>query len=139
MKTASMAASTIKASQPSINLPVPQNQVVACGAPVVNTDEGIKAPWTTEEEDHVLVLAEMPGVSAEDVKITVEDDLLTITAARGEGAWRGGKRLAPSAVTRVDDAVVAISGMPKPPACAGAAALAARTAARTTAVRTLVG
>ncbi len=25
------------------------------GAPVVNTDEGIKAPWTTEEEDHVLM------------------------------------------------------------------------------------
>jgi len=36
-----------------------------------------------------------------------------ITAVRGEGAWRGGKRLAPSSVTRVDDAVVAISGMPK--------------------------
>ncbi len=26
-----------------------------CGAPVVNTDEGIKAKWTTEEEDHVLI------------------------------------------------------------------------------------
>lgn len=26
-----------------------------CGAPVVNTDEGVKAPWTTEEEDHVLM------------------------------------------------------------------------------------
>ncbi|MHC4123855.1 MAG: sugar phosphate isomerase/epimerase family protein, partial [Planctomycetota bacterium] len=26
-----------------------------CGAPVVNTDEGIKAKWTTEEEDHVLM------------------------------------------------------------------------------------
>ncbi len=26
-----------------------------CGAPIVNTDEGIKAPWTTEEEDHVLM------------------------------------------------------------------------------------
>ena len=26
-----------------------------CGAPVVNTDEGIKAAWTTEEEDHVLM------------------------------------------------------------------------------------
>jgi len=25
------------------------------GVPVVNTDEGIKAPWTTEEEDHVLM------------------------------------------------------------------------------------
>jgi len=26
-----------------------------CGAPVVNTDEGPKQPWTTEEEDHVLM------------------------------------------------------------------------------------
>jgi sugar phosphate isomerase/epimerase len=25
------------------------------GAPVVNTDEGIKADWTTEEEDHILM------------------------------------------------------------------------------------
>lgn len=28
---------------------------VECGAAVVNTDEGVKAPWTTEEEDHVLM------------------------------------------------------------------------------------
>ena len=26
-----------------------------CGAPVVNTDEGPKAPWTTEDEDFVLM------------------------------------------------------------------------------------
>ncbi len=26
-----------------------------CGAPVVNTDEGPKASWTTEAEDHVLI------------------------------------------------------------------------------------
>ena len=26
-----------------------------CGAPVVNTDEGRKPEWTTEEEDHVLM------------------------------------------------------------------------------------
>jgi sugar phosphate isomerase/epimerase len=26
-----------------------------CGAPVVNTDEGPKQPWTTEAEDHVLM------------------------------------------------------------------------------------
>jgi HSP20 family protein len=41
-----------------------------------------------EEEDHVLVLAEMPGVSAEDVKVTVEEDVLTITAARGDKKYR---------------------------------------------------
>ncbi len=26
-----------------------------CGAPVVNTDEGPKPPWTTEAEDHILM------------------------------------------------------------------------------------
>ncbi|HQN01095.1 MAG TPA: sugar phosphate isomerase/epimerase family protein [Candidatus Hydrogenedentes bacterium] len=26
-----------------------------CGAPVINTDEGIKPPWTTVEEDHALM------------------------------------------------------------------------------------
>jgi sugar phosphate isomerase/epimerase len=26
-----------------------------CGAPVVNTDEGAKPPWTTKQEDHVLM------------------------------------------------------------------------------------
>jgi sugar phosphate isomerase/epimerase len=37
-----------------------------CGAPVVNTDEGVKPAWTTEEEDHVLmryVLGEAAAVA----------------------------------------------------------------------------
>jgi sugar phosphate isomerase/epimerase len=37
-----------------------------CGAPVVNTDEGPKPAWTTEEEDHVLmryVLTEAAAVA----------------------------------------------------------------------------
>jgi HSP20 family protein len=41
-----------------------------------------------EEEDHVLVVAEMPGVSVEDVHITVEEDLLTISAERGDKKYR---------------------------------------------------
>jgi HSP20 family protein len=41
-----------------------------------------------EEEDHMLVVAEMPGVSAEDVQVTVEDDVLTISAERGEKKYR---------------------------------------------------
>ncbi len=28
---------------------------VECGAPVINTHEGLKQPWTTEEEDFVLI------------------------------------------------------------------------------------
>ena len=37
-----------------------------------------------EEEDHVLIVAEMPGVSAEDVRLEVKDDLLTIHAEKGD-------------------------------------------------------
>jgi HSP20 family protein len=37
-----------------------------------------------EEKDHVLVVAEMPGISVKDVHLEVKDDLLTITATRGD-------------------------------------------------------
>lgn len=35
-----------------------------------------------EEEDHTLIVAEMPGVSAEDVQLEVKDDVLAIRAER---------------------------------------------------------
>ena len=41
-----------------------------------------------EEEDHVLVVAEMPGISTADVQVSVEDDLLTIAAQRGDKKYR---------------------------------------------------
>jgi len=41
-----------------------------------------------EEEDHVSIVAEMPGICVEDVQIAVEDDLLTLTAAHGEKKYR---------------------------------------------------
>jgi len=41
-----------------------------------------------EEEDHVLVVAEMPGVTVEDIRITVEGDVLTISAERGDKKYR---------------------------------------------------
>jgi HSP20 family protein len=41
-----------------------------------------------DEKDHVLIVAEMPGVSAEDVQLAVEDDLVTITAAHGDKQYR---------------------------------------------------
>ena len=37
-----------------------------------------------EEDDHVLVLAEIPGVSKKDVQLELSDDRLTIRAQRGE-------------------------------------------------------
>lgn len=41
-----------------------------------------------EEEDHTLVVAEMPGIGVDDVKLEVEDDLLTIQAERGQKKYR---------------------------------------------------
>lgn len=41
-----------------------------------------------EEEDHVLVVAEMPGIGPEDVRADLKDDILTLHAARGEKKYR---------------------------------------------------
>jgi HSP20 family protein len=41
-----------------------------------------------EEEDHVLVLAEIPGVSKKDVQLDLSQDRLTIRAQRGEKSYR---------------------------------------------------
>ncbi len=41
-----------------------------------------------EESDHVLVVAELPGVGAEDVKLKLSDDILTIEAQRGSKRYR---------------------------------------------------
>jgi HSP20 family protein len=37
-----------------------------------------------EEKDHTLIVAEMPGVSENDIKIEVNDDLLEIKAEKGD-------------------------------------------------------
>jgi len=41
-----------------------------------------------EEKDYTLVVAEMPGISAEDVRLEVKDDLLTIYAEKGDKKYR---------------------------------------------------
>ena len=41
-----------------------------------------------EEADHVLIVAEMPGVGAADVKLEVHDDVLTVAAAAGDKKYR---------------------------------------------------
>lgn len=41
-----------------------------------------------EEEDHVLIVAEMPGVEARDVQVEVRDDILTLSAQRGDKKYR---------------------------------------------------
>jgi HSP20 family protein len=41
-----------------------------------------------EEKDHLLIVAEMPGISVKDVRIEVKDDVLTLSAAKGEKKYR---------------------------------------------------
>jgi HSP20 family protein len=41
-----------------------------------------------EESDHVLVVAEMPGVGADDVHVELKEDILTIAAERGSKRYR---------------------------------------------------
>lgn len=41
-----------------------------------------------EDEDRVLVVAEMPGITADDVHLEVHDDVLTIEAQRGDKKYR---------------------------------------------------
>ena len=41
-----------------------------------------------EEKDHLLIVAELPGVSTGDVRIEVKDDVLIIAATKGEKKYR---------------------------------------------------
>ena len=41
-----------------------------------------------EEKDHTLILVEMPGVGAEDVRLDGKDDLLILSAERGGKKYR---------------------------------------------------
>jgi len=41
-----------------------------------------------EEKDHTLVVAEMPGISAKDVRLEVKDDLLTISTEKKDKRYR---------------------------------------------------
>jgi HSP20 family protein len=63
-----------------------------------------------EEEDHVLVVAEMPGVTVEDVKVTVEDDLLILSAERGDKKYRK-EVLLPASSTREKTQVTCNNGV----------------------------
>ena len=41
-----------------------------------------------EEADHLLILAEMPGIGAKDVRLEVADDVLTLEAAKDDKRYR---------------------------------------------------
>jgi HSP20 family protein len=41
-----------------------------------------------DEGDHLLVIAELPGVDADDIRFEVDGDVMTLSAARGERKYR---------------------------------------------------
>ena len=41
-----------------------------------------------EEPDHVLIVAEMPGIANDNVRLDVKDDVLTVTAEHGDTKYR---------------------------------------------------
>ncbi len=41
-----------------------------------------------DEEDHVLVVVELPGIEEENIKVEIEDDILNISAEKGERKYR---------------------------------------------------
>ena len=57
------------------------------GRPVVHE---VREPMVDvfDEQDHVLLVAEMPGVSETDVRIELEGDILTLSAAKGDTKYR---------------------------------------------------
>lgn len=52
--------------------------------------EEIREPMVDviEEDDHFLILAEMPGIAADDVKIEINDDIVELSAENGERKYR---------------------------------------------------
>ncbi len=51
-----------------------------------------------DEGDHVMLVAELPGVTASDVRFEAKDDIVTLTASRGDRKYRK-EVLLPFAVT----------------------------------------
>jgi len=41
-----------------------------------------------DEEDHILVVVELPGIEEENIKVEIEDDILNISAEKGERKYR---------------------------------------------------
>ncbi|MCX6599017.1 MAG: Hsp20/alpha crystallin family protein [Acidobacteria bacterium] len=63
-----------------------------------------------EEEDHLLIVAEMPGVSQADVKLEADGDLLTIEANRKDRKYRKELQL-PRAIDPTRAAISANNGV----------------------------
>jgi|SRR5215469_9340081 len=65
-----------------------------------------------EEGDHLLIVAEMPGVGKEDLQLDVHDDVLTIAAQAGEKKYRK-EILLPKSCPRERMAIICNNGIVK--------------------------
>jgi len=63
-----------------------------------------------DEEDHTLVVVEMPGIGAADLTLDVKDDLLTLSADQGEKKYRK-EILLPRSYPRENMAVTSNNGI----------------------------
>jgi len=63
-----------------------------------------------EEDDHTLVVAEMPGIDVDDVILEVRDDLLTLSAVKGAKKYRK-EVLLPSNYSREKMSVTSNNGI----------------------------
>ncbi|MCX7018516.1 MAG: Hsp20/alpha crystallin family protein [bacterium] len=63
-----------------------------------------------DEKDHVLVVAEMPGIAVSDLKIDLNDDILIITAEKGDKKYHK-EVLLPTAFPKEGMSVVCNNGI----------------------------
>ncbi len=70
--------------------PVPVNKTSQKKSPAKKPSQKIREPQVDvfEEPDCVLVVAEMPGIEKEDLNLILEQDILTLSATRGEKKYR---------------------------------------------------
>jgi HSP20 family protein len=52
-----------------------------------------------EEDDHVMIVAEMPGIGVKDLRLELKDDILTLTAEKGDKKYSK-EILLPSSLSR---------------------------------------
>ena len=72
----------------------------------------VREPMTDvmEEEDHVLVVAEMPGIAAEDVTVEIDGDVLVLEAAAADKRYRK-ELVLPRPLDAASPAIVANNGV----------------------------
>jgi HSP20 family protein len=63
-----------------------------------------------EEDDHVMIVAEMPGIGVKDLRLELKDDILTLTAEKGDKKYSK-EILLPSGLSREKMAIACNNGV----------------------------